>query len=76
MKIWYNKLNESRRTVVEVQAAEVFLGRDRANTVVLDSPLVSRRHAVVRLAGDKLHLENVGLNSCVCLLYTSPSPRD
>ncbi len=65
MKIWFNKINESRRSMVEVSDAEVTIGRDPANGVCLRSPLVSRRHAVVRLDDGKLHLENVGLNSCV-----------
>ena len=65
MKVWYNKINESRRSMVEVSETEVTIGRDPANTVVLQSPLVSRHHAVVRLTNGKLHLENVGLNSCV-----------
>jgi Flp pilus assembly CpaF family ATPase len=66
MKIWFNKVSESRRSLVEVHQAEVTVGRDPGNTVVLQSPLVSRRHAVVRLADDqRLFLENVGLNSCL-----------
>jgi pilus assembly protein CpaF len=65
MKIWYNKISESRRSMVEVRDEEVTIGRDPGNTVILQSPLVSRRHAVVRLANGQLHLENVGLNCCV-----------
>jgi Flp pilus assembly CpaF family ATPase len=65
MKIWYNKLNESRRSVVDVDGSEVTIGRDPSNHVVLPSPLVSRHHAVVRLQNGQLYLENVGLNSCV-----------
>lgn len=65
MKIWYNKVSESRRSMVEVHDPEVTIGRDPGNTIVLQSPLVSRRHAVVRLDGKQLVLENVGLNSCV-----------
>ncbi|MBN1911575.1 MAG: FHA domain-containing protein, partial [Pirellulales bacterium] len=65
MKIWFNKINESRRSVVEVDAAEITIGRDPSNAVVLASPLVSRRHAVVRTENGRLTLENVGLNSCV-----------
>ncbi|MGB9687354.1 ATPase, T2SS/T4P/T4SS family, partial [Thermogutta sp.] len=66
MKIWYNRINESRRTMIEVDATEVWIGRDSSNTVVLPSPLVSRRHAVVRLLEDgRLQLENLGLNSCL-----------
>ncbi|MCC6124575.1 MAG: Flp pilus assembly complex ATPase component TadA [Pirellulales bacterium] len=65
MKIWFNKINESRRAMVETAEAEVTIGRDATNTVCLQSPLVSRRHAVVRSSNGKLQLENVGLNSCV-----------
>ena len=65
MKVWYNKINESRRSMADVDSSEVTVGRDPGNTVCLQSPLVSRRHAVVRLANGKLHLENVGLNSCL-----------
>ncbi len=65
MKIWFNKLHESRRSVVELAGPEISIGRDATCDVVLGSPLVSRRHAVVRLNGDKLELENVGLNSCL-----------
>ena len=65
MKIWYNKISESRRMMVEVPDGEVTIGRDPANIVCLQSPLVSRVHAVVRSSGGKLTLENVGLNSCV-----------
>lgn len=65
MKIWFNKVNESRRSVVELVGEEVTIGRDPGNSVCLQSPLVSRRHAVVRWSNGKLHLENVGLNSCV-----------
>ena len=65
MKVWYNKISESRRAMVEVADSEVSIGRDPTNAVVLQSPLVSRRHAMVRLADGQLQLENVGLNSCV-----------
>ncbi len=65
MKIWFNKINESRRNVVEVSASQITIGRDAANMVCLQSPLVSRQHAVVRVNNGKLVLENVGLNSCL-----------
>jgi pilus assembly protein CpaF len=63
MKVWFNKLHDSRRSVVELAASQVTIGRDTACDVVLPSPLVSRRHAVVRVNGERLELENVGLNS-------------
>ena len=48
MKVWYNKVNESRRSMLDVDQPEITVGRDPGNTLVLQSPLVSRRHAVVR----------------------------
>jgi Flp pilus assembly CpaF family ATPase len=65
MKVWFNKINESRRNVVEVNGSQITIGRDTGNTICLQSPLVSRQHAIVRPTGGKLLLENVGLNSCV-----------
>lgn len=65
MKVWFNKVSESRRNVVESDKRELSLGRDPTNDVVLHSPLVSRKHAVIRFADGKLMLENTGLNSCV-----------
>ncbi len=65
MKVWFNKINESRRSMVEVHGNEITIGRDPTNHVVLASPLVSRRHAVVRIHDGRLYLENVGLNSCI-----------
>ncbi len=67
MKIWFNKINESRRSVIELDADEIQIGREATNHVVLKSPLVSRRHAIVRRTGGngQLELENVGVNSCL-----------
>jgi len=65
MKIWFNKINESRRNVVEASGSQITIGRDASNTVCLQSPLVSRQHAVVRISNGRLVLENVGLNSCL-----------
>lgn len=65
MKVWYNKVNESRRSVIDVDSEEITIGRDASNSVCLQSPLVSRHHVRVRLSDGKLHLDNVGLNSCI-----------
>ncbi len=51
--------------MLDIADAEIRIGRDPGNTVVLASPLVSREHAVVRISAGRLELENVGLNSCV-----------
>ncbi|MGO8691283.1 MAG: ATPase, T2SS/T4P/T4SS family [Thermoguttaceae bacterium] len=58
-------MNESRRSMVEVAEPLVTIGRDPSNTVCLQSPLVSRHHAVVRGVDGRLQLENIGLNSCL-----------
>ncbi|HTN75527.1 MAG TPA: ATPase, T2SS/T4P/T4SS family [Pirellulaceae bacterium] len=65
MKIWFNKVHESHRAMVEVAAGPISIGRDADNTIVLNSPLVSRRHALIEFQNGKLQLANVGLNSCM-----------
>lgn len=65
VKVWLNKINDSSRVLVEIAADTATIGRDPENAVVLDSRLVSRRHAVVRRSGGRFELQNVGLNSCV-----------
>ena len=69
MKIWFNKINESRRSIFEVEDkdenglpldVEVTIGRDVDNMLVLESPLVSRFHAVVRRKDNIFELENIG----------------
>lgn len=65
MKIWYNKIHDSRRTLVETDEPLIRIGRDPSNTIVLSSPLVSKRHAVVSRENGKLKLENIGVNGCL-----------
>ena len=74
MKIWFNKINESNRSIFEVEDKNehgedinvaVTIGRDPSNMLVLESPLVSKFHAVVRRSGTHFELENVGLNICM-----------
>jgi len=65
MKIWYNRLHDSRRTLVETSSDVIRIGRDAGNTIVLQSPLVSKRHAVVTRENGKLKLENIGVNGCL-----------
>ena len=65
MKVWYNKVHDSRRSMVELDDVEIHIGRDPGNTIVLQSPLVSKRHAIVRLVQGQLQLTNVGLNGCM-----------
>ena len=65
MKVWFNKVHESRRQVFETEKPSISIGRDPANDVVLKSPLVSKRQAVVHRENGKLRLENIGINSCM-----------
>lgn len=74
MKIWFNRINDSRRSIFEVNDkdengelidVEVTIGRDASNMLVLESPLVSRKHALIRRNGVHFELENVGLNACM-----------
>lgn len=65
MKIWYNRLHDSRRTLVETASDVIRIGRDAGNTIVLQSPLVSKRHAVVTRENGRLKLENIGVNGCL-----------
>src|SRR5688572_30444833 len=65
MKVWFNKMHDSRRSVVDVKDGEVRIGRDPKNTILLQSPLVSKNHAIVRQVSGKLQLENIGLNGCL-----------
>src|SRR5690606_8890946 len=66
VKLWYHKIDESRRRVLEVSAQqETTIGRAAGSTLVLPRPLVSRRCAVVRRGGAAFELESIGLKSCV-----------
>ncbi len=62
MEIWvYNHLSDERR-VVEVKDAEVLIGREDSNTITLNSPFVSRRHARLFKDDGTYFVESLGLN--------------
>ena len=65
MKVWFNKVHESRRQSIETDDEEISIGRDRSSVLMLQSPLVSKRQAVVRRTDGRLQIENVGINSCM-----------
>jgi len=46
--------------VFSLAAGEVTIGRTVGNTIVIDNAGVSRRHAVIRVKGDKMVLEDLG----------------
>ncbi len=65
MKIWWNKVHESRRSMLETDEPLIHIGRDEHNTIQLKSPLVSKRQAIVRRENGRLSLENIGINGCM-----------
>ncbi len=65
MKVWFNKVHESRRQSIETDSTEITVGRDRANVLVLQSPMVSKRQALIRREDGKLIFQNLGINSCM-----------
>ena len=65
MKIWFNKVHEAKRVLIESDSAEIRIGRDPSNIIVLHSPLVSKRHAVVTREQGQLKLANIGVNGCL-----------
>ena len=65
MKIWYHKLNDSQRMLIDTEQQVITIGRGSENVVHLASPLISQQQAVVRRINGKLSLENVGINSCL-----------
>jgi pilus assembly protein CpaF len=64
MKIWYGSTLGSRRSVLSVEGDRVRLGRGADNDVVLDSPYVADRAAVLRRQGDAWVLTALGMNGC------------
>ncbi len=65
MRIWFNKIHDSRRQLLEVSGDEITIGRERGNTLILSSPLVAKQQAVVKRVNGVLTLENLGINSCL-----------
>ena len=65
MKIWFNKIHDSRRSMVEIEDDQISIGRDASNKLVLKSPLVSKKQAIIERSNGKLKLTNVGINSCM-----------
>lgn len=65
MKIWYHKLNESQRTLIETDETLISIGRNPSNVIQLSSPLISQKQAIVHCQKESLKLKNIGLNSCL-----------
>ena len=65
MEIWvYNHLSDERG-VVEVDDAEVTIGRDDGSTVQLKSPFISREHARLFKADGGYFVESLGMNGTI-----------
>lgn len=53
-------VGERQLGTFSLAAGELTIGRIPGNTIVIDNAGVSRRHAVIRIAGDKVILEDLG----------------
>jgi pilus assembly protein CpaF len=62
MRIWYNNVIDSNRTLVEVQGNRIRLGRAPHNEIVLDSPYVAEEAAALYRKGGKWELVVLGMN--------------
>ncbi len=50
---------------VEQSVAEVSIGRSQNNDIILGSKTVSRRHAIIKIMGDRILLVNQSANGCL-----------
>jgi pSer/pThr/pTyr-binding forkhead associated (FHA) protein len=53
-------LGDKQLGVFSLAGGEVTIGRTPGNTIIIDNAGVSRRHAVVRVKGDKVVIEDLG----------------
>lgn len=65
MRIWFNQLHESQRSLADFPQEEVTIGRDRDNLLVLPSPLIAKQQAILRQSGNTAWIKNLGMNSCL-----------
>jgi len=50
---------------VEQEVAEISIGRSQNNDIILGSKTVSRRHATIKIMGDRILLVNQSANGCM-----------
>ncbi len=65
MKVWYNNVLASNRYVAHINGDRLSVGRGPENDIVLDSPFVADRAAVIRRRDDIWEVMALGLNGCV-----------
>jgi len=65
MRIWYNRIGDSQGHVFEVQGDRVSIGRNPGNDIVLSSPYVAERAAMLVRAGANWELIPLGENEIV-----------
>ena len=53
-------LGDKQMGVFSLAAGEATIGRTPGNTIIIDNAGVSRRHAVIRVKGDKVVIEDLG----------------
>lgn len=64
MKVWYCNLLDSRRSVSDVPKDRIRLGRSTDSDIVLQSPYIADRAAVLTRTGDEWTLHSLGKNGC------------
>jgi Flp pilus assembly CpaF family ATPase len=64
MKIWYNNILDSRRYAAEIVGKRVSIGRATDNDIVLNSPFVAERAAVLQQTDSRWELVSLGRNGC------------
>lgn len=62
MKIWYNNVIDSNRTLVEVKGNRIRIGRSPQNEIVLNSPYIANEAVVMYRRGGVWELQALGLN--------------
>ena len=79
----HDRLDDSPDTLVVVEPSVGSVARSKGNLYLLVTSRTSSRHALeaTRLAAETIrneyyYDESAGIRVCLCLLYTSPSPRD
>ncbi|HHH75844.1 MAG TPA: FHA domain-containing protein, partial [Phycisphaerae bacterium] len=62
MEIWTFNQYTDKRDVISVNPGDITIGRDDENTVSLQSPFVSRKHARIFKDSGSFYIECLGMN--------------
>lgn len=64
MKIWYHNDFEAQEYLAEVVGNRIHVGRDATNDIILNSPFVAGKAAVIDRVDDQWQVISLGLNGC------------